>query len=297
MLAHMIRLLLVSCIAVLGPAQAGESRYFGLMPPEVPQPFEPPQWMAEGRTLTHVAFAPGFRHAAVSVMDPGGDGKVAGAIHESTLTRGEWSALARVETFGAALPAGEGAFSPDGRWFLFSSDRPPGGPGRPRAFRAAVRGSAFGAPAHLALEVPGTAGIYYPRLLNNGDLSFTSRGPRGDDDLFLAPANATGFGKSEPLDGGFNSAADDWDLIESRDGRLRIWVSAREGSVGRTDLYFSRRFRGDWSAPRNLAGANTAALETAPALSPDGKVLFFLRRLDGRDRLLWVRLAALVEAP
>lgn len=290
-----MRLIQVACLSWLGAAHAGEPRYFGLTPPDTPQLFMPALWQAQGRTLTQIALAPGFRHAAVSVMDDDGAGKVAGAIHESRLERGEWSLPVRVGSLGADLPAGEGAFSGDGRWFFFSSDRPPGGRGRPRAFRAAVRGPVFGAPEYLALEVVESAGIYYPRLLKSGALSFTTRGPRGDDDLFIAAAQGPGFGKPEPLAGDFNSPKDDWDLMESRDGRLRIWVSAREGSAGRTDLYWSRRTRGGWSPPRNLSAVNTPALETAPSLSPDGKVLFFLRRIEGRDRLMWVRLAALPE--
>ena len=287
----------ITCIAIawLGLTRAGEARYFGLVPPDTPQPFAPTRWQAEGRRLTQVAIAPGFRHAAVSVMDDDGTGKVAGAIYESRLEHGEWSLPQRAG--GPDLSAGEGAFSTDGRWLFFSSDRPPGGPGRPRAFKLPVRGSALGKPEYVALEVADSAGVYYPRLLKSGDLAFTSRGPRGDDDLYIAPAQGSGFGKPEPLDEGFNSPKDDWDLIESRDGRLRIWVSAREGSLGRTDLYSSRRVRGTWSPPRNLTAVNTSALETAPALSPDGKVLFFLRRIDGRDLLMWVRADVVPGSP
>ena len=129
--------------------------------------------------------------------------------------------------------------------------------------------------------------------LANGDLSFTSRGGAGDDDLFIARARGKdrGFSTPAPLGGDFNSAQDDWDLVESRDGRLRIWVSARTGGLGCTDLYISRRGgEGAWSPATNLAAANSEKLETAPSLSPDGRVLFFLRRIDGKEHLHWLSL-------
>jgi hypothetical protein len=117
-----MRLIQIVCLTWLGAAYAGEARYFGLTPPDTPQPFSPALWQAEGRRLTQVALAPGFRHAAVSVMDDDGAGKVAGAIHESRLERGEWSPPVRA-VLSADLPgespAGEGAFSPDGQVLFF----------------------------------------------------------------------------------------------------------------------------------------------------------------------------------
>ena len=102
----------ITCIAIawLGLTRAGEARYFGLVPPDTPQPFAPTRWQAEGRRLTQVAIAPGFRHAAVSVMDDDGTGKVAGAIYESRLEHGEWSLPQRAG--GPDLSAGEDRLLP-----------------------------------------------------------------------------------------------------------------------------------------------------------------------------------------
>ncbi len=289
------RLPILLLASICASATASEARYFGLTPPDTPEPFEP-SLLGANRLVTQVAIAPGQRLAAFSVIEGGPSAKVANGIHESRLRRGEWSAPARLDVFGAELPAGEGAFSPDGRWFYFSSDRTPGGTGRPRVFRAEVRNDVFGAPEFVKLDIPDTAGAYYPRLLANGDLFFTSPGPVGGDDLFVAASSGRGdFATPQPLSGDFNSPRDDWDLIESRDGRIRIWASARDGSLGKTDLWFSRKVSGAWSNARRLEAASTPALETAPALSPDDEVLFFLRRIDGRERLLWVRLAAVLE--
>jgi hypothetical protein len=287
MTASLIRLTL--CLFVAAAPAAGTATYLGSTPPDFPQPFN------HDKALTSITFAPRLRLAVLSAMDAGNDGRVANVIYEARRSRDEWSPPVRVRAFGEHA-GGEVAFSPDGRWLYFSSDRPPGAPGRPRAFRAPVKRGVIGAPVAMELAIGPEAGVYYPRTLPNGDLLFTSRGPQGADDLFIARARGGGFDQPELLGGDFNSSKDDWDLIESPDGRLRIWVSARAGGLGRTDLYFSRRDpSGHWSAARNLARANTPQLETAPALTPDGRALFFLRRVDGADRMFWVRLASVLE--
>jgi len=287
------RLLLIALVAA--PVRAEPPRYFGLDPPDSPEMFEPPLLAGSRRVLTNLALAPGRRHAAFSVIEVSDSGKVSGSIHESWERRGKWSALARVDIFGAEPGAGEGSFSPDGRWFYFSSDRPPGGPMRPRVFRAPVRGGAFGAPQLVPLEIPEAAGAYYPRQRANGDLFFTSRGPMGGDDLFVARATASGFDPPQPLAGDFNSPKDDWDLVESRDGKLRLWASARDGGLGKTDIFYSRFEKETWSPAQRVQGVSTPALETAPVLSPDDEVLFFLRRAEGRERMFWVRLESVLE--
>jgi hypothetical protein len=225
MTTSLIRLTL--CLFVATAPAAEPAIYLGFTPPDLPQPFN------HDKALTSIAFAPGLRLAVLSARDAGIDGKVANVVYEARRSRDEWSSPVRVRAFGEH-PGGEVAFSPDGRWPYFSSDRPPAAPGRPRAFRAPVDRGVIGAPVTIDLVIAAEAGVYYPRPLPNGDLLFTSRGPQGSDDLFIARA----------LGGGFDT-------------------------------------------PR--------LLETAPALTPDGRALFFLRRIDGADRLFWVCLASVLE--
>lgn len=69
-----------------------------------------------------------------------------------------------------------------------------------------------------------------------------------------------------------------------------------DGRVG--DLYLSlRQPSGEWSAPQNLgAPINSEAEEATPALSPDGRFLFFASNRDARTNfpdIFWVSMEAL----
>jgi hypothetical protein len=299
-----LRAILLACLLAPGlVARAGDARYFGLeVPRGLPMPFEPATLAAvtgPTRPITGPAFSPDFRRFVFTVAD---------AVYESRRPGDEpsasWSAPAPIQVLTqGGYSAGESIFSRDGRWLYFSSSRPPGAPGlKPRIFRAAVKANGFGPPAYVPIEPPpyndNGGGTFYPRPLADGSMAFTSPGPVGRDDLFVAPGRANGFGPARALEGDFNSAQDDWDLVETAGGDLRIWVSSRPGGAGRTDIYYSRRdAAGHWSSARNLEAANSPALETAPQLSPDDRVLFFLRYTAGAHRLYWVELSSMLEPP
>jgi len=69
----------------------------------------------------------------------------------------------------------------------------------------------------------------------------------------------------------------------SRDGREIVFASSRPGGFGATDVYTSTRrcADGTWRDPVNVgASVNTAAGESRPSLSGDGKRLYFGRSGD-----------------
>ncbi|MCY7360091.1 MAG: OmpA family protein, partial [Rudanella sp.] len=77
----------------------------------------------------------------------------------------------------------------------------------------------------------------------------------------------------------------------SADGRTLVFTACqgRKG-FGSCDLYISRRTGSDWSAPQNLGGTvNTSNYESQPALSADGRRLYFVSDRPGGKgkRDLW----------
>ena len=72
--------------------------------------------------------------------------------------------------------------------------------------------------------------------------------------------------------------------------RFLLFASNRAGGAGAFDLYVSVNRGGRWQPARALGPAvNTAASESNPAVSPDGRRLLFSRNVDGRSRLYEVR--------
>jgi hypothetical protein len=102
-----------------------------------------------------------------------------------------------------------------------------------------------------------------------------------------------------------NSSAADSGAFISKDGLTLYFGSNRPGGVGNFDIWVSRRVRldGPWGPPQNLGPAiNTPGNEQTPALSPDGRTLYFASdrpeglggmdlyragRPDVRDDLKW----------
>jgi Tol biopolymer transport system component len=64
----------------------------------------------------------------------------------------------------------------------------------------------------------------------------------------------------------------------------------RTGSVGGLDIFVSfRAADGGWDEPINLGeGVNTPLNESAPAISPDGKYIFFTRSSGQQGDIYWV---------
>lgn len=73
-----------------------------------------------------------------------------------------------------------------------------------------------------------------------------------------------------------------------------IWDSRRDGGFGTSDLYISYRLQdGSWGPAINLGDKiNTVHAENYPTVSPDGKFLFFDRRIGSGDErtvaIYWV---------
>jgi len=64
----------------------------------------------------------------------------------------------------------------------------------------------------------------------------------------------------------------------SYDGNTLFFTSNMKGGVGGIDIWYSTRTGNTWSAPKNLGKpVNSAGYDGFPSLSPDGKVLYFMR--------------------
>lgn len=138
---------------------------------------------------------------------------------------------------------------------------------------------------------------YFPVLTaDQQSLIFTRRlgnGPNEDEDLVISRKDARGrWTAPVSLSDNINSDLNEGTCTISADGRRLIFTSCvgRKG-FGSCDLYESVKVGDTWSEPRNLGrNLNSADWESQPALSADGRTLYFVsdRRGGVGRRDIWV---------
>ncbi|MBB6096159.1 hypothetical protein HNQ60_005050 [Povalibacter uvarum] len=279
----------------LASVSADELRLFGLPVPDRPEPFSPSFLDAlEPLQVTNPALSPDGRKLVITVVNSLTPRHTTTALYESIVAGDEWGPPKYIRALHAdGYNSSEAAFSADGAYLYFVSNRPPGSPPwNVRMFRARVLADDYEKPQLLTIPT-GNAATFYPQLIDPDTLAFTTDALNGvgGGDLYTASLQEDGsFGTPRALDGDFNSAQDDWDLVEDDASTTRLWASARPGGAGKVDIYMScREPAGAWSSARNVSAVNTESVETAPRFMAGGEVLFFHRVVEGRDRLYWVR--------
>lgn len=92
-----------------------------------------------------------------------------------------------------------------------------------------------------------------------------------------APASLSVFSLSQSLGVPVNSGDNESGACVAPNGLSLYFSSARSGTLGGLDLWVSQRptLTAAWGAPQNLTILNTDAVENFPALSADGKTMFY----------------------
>ena len=138
-------------------------------------------------------------------------------------------------------------------------------------------------PHQLSDTVNAFAMQYFPVLTaDEQELIFTRRtggGQEDDEDLVVCKKDAKGkWQKPVSISPNINSPLNEGTCTISADGRQLIFTSCigRRG-FGSCDLFESRKIGEEWTRPVNLGPEiNSAAWESQPSLSADGRTLFFV---------------------
>jgi len=134
------------------------------------------------------------------------------------------------------------AYSPDGRWVYFFSNRP-GGVGGDDLYRAAVTGDGFGPAQHLGTAVNTAGDEWAPAPSPDGKrLLFASNAPGAKHDLWIADILDDGFGPPALLPGAINTpAADEFDATFLSDGSSIVFSRSTDVDNDPIQLYFAAR--------------------------------------------------------
>jgi WD40-like Beta Propeller Repeat len=220
---------------------------------------------------------------------PGGSGGGDIWVSQRDSVDDDWGAPLNLgATINTAALESVPAFSRDGHWMFFTSDRPGGfgagdvwGSWRPQTH------DDFGwqAPINLGAGVNTASNEAAPSYFENDDagppqLFFTSNRPGGlgAGDLYTSELHADGTWGAATSIPELNSSGNDARPSIRHDGLEIFFISTRAGGVGGEDLWVATRNTVDapWSTPVNLgAPVDTSAPESRPYLSSDGETLIF----------------------
>lgn len=168
---------------------------------------------------------------------PGGPGGY--DIWMSRKVDGAWAAAVPA-SFDSPSRDFDPAFSADGRYVYFCSDRP-GGIGGDDIWRVRV-GTGFGEPENLGSAVNSARNEWAPMLSPDGrTLLFSSdgHGGAGRMDLFISRRAGGVFGAAAALPGDINSVEDEFDATFLADGKSVVFSRARDIKVDDVRLFHS----------------------------------------------------------
>jgi len=210
---------------------------------------------------------------------PGGPGSY--DIWMSRRASGAWHDATPV-SFNSPSRDFDPAFSRDGRFVYFSSDRP-GGRGGDDIYRVAVTSKGFGTPVSLGDAVNSSGNEWAPMVFGR-TLLFSSNGHGGAGrmDLFTAVDRRGRFENTKLLPGLVNTPADEFDATFLRDGVSIIFTRADDLTKDPVALYYGARIDGLYTRGNRLMDEiNTPKSDTyAPMLdwSDPNYITFATRR-------------------
>ena len=188
-----------------------------------------------------------------------------------------WSAPVAV-SFDSEANDFDPAYSADGKWVYFFSNRP-GGFGGDDIYRAAVIGEGFGPVEHLGPEVNTAGDEWAPSPSPDGaQLMFASNKPGAKHDLYVAQARGDGFAPAELLPGAVNTPADEFDATFLLDGSSIVFSRSSDVENDPIELYFAARGPAGYEAGTKLPVSVNVAGGYTLGPSIDGKdrsVLYF----------------------
>lgn len=140
------------------------------------------------------------------------------------------------------------------------------------------------APKNLGENINTSDSEYFPALTADGETLIFTRQINDNEDFWTSSFNNNQWTIAKPLQGKINTARyNEGAQTISPDGKYLFFTGCnRPDGLGRCDIYVSRKEGEDWGEPHNVgAPVNSEYWESQPAISPDGRTLYFVSNRPG----------------
>lgn len=211
-----------------------------------------------------------------------------GTIMTSKLVNGVWSKPIPADIDGEYREI-DPFITSDGSKMLYNSNRPieEGGATSQSTdiWMIEKESEGWGSPKHLGERVNTAYDDWHPNISDNGTLFFSS-GPGRKSNIVYAELKDGVYQSAVALSDSVNSSYNDYDPLIAPDESYVIICSNRPGGFGSVDLYISfKKSDGSWTKAKNMGeSVNSATIDFAPKLSPNGDYFFFNRGGD----IFWI---------
>lgn len=201
-------------------------------------------------------------------------------VVESHLRGDRWTEP-EVAPFSGVWKDTDAHVSPDGRRIFFVSNRPTDGSQEPRKdydiwYVEAQQDKTWSSPHHLGSPINTDGNEAYPSVTKDGTLYFeASRSDHPGTHIYRSRMLNGEYETPELLN--FAGKANDINPAVASDESFMIFASRDRGGEGGSDLFISfMKPDRTWTTPTNMgASINSRFAETAPALSPNNRKLYF----------------------
>ncbi|GAB3282122.1 hypothetical protein GCM10027347_58160 [Larkinella harenae] len=139
-------------------------------------------------------------------------------------------------------------------------------------------------PQPLSATVQAFPSQYFPVLTaDEQTLVYTVLKPEGDEDLMVSTHKGETWSPPESISSRINTMNNEGTPSLSADGRTLVFTACQgRTGYGSCDLYISHKTGHTWSEPQNIGPTiNTQSWESQPALSADGRRLYFVSDRKG----------------
>ena len=139
-------------------------------------------------------------------------------------------------------------------------------------------------PVNLGKGVNTSNAEYFPALTADGETLVFTRQIGGNEDFWTSQFQNNVWSEATPLSTKINTSRfNEGAQTISPDGKYLFFTGCnRPDGFGRCDIYVSHREGKDWGEPYNVGKpVNSEYWESQPAISPDGRTLYFISNRPG----------------